>query len=82
MEVKVARLVCGKDGAPLKQVAGLLGKSAKTLNTHVERIYAKMDVCGRVALLWALVQKGYLRCPCGKNDPHSTNAPLADQAAE
>lgn len=65
MEVKVARLVCAKDGAPLKEVAALLGKSAKTLNTHMERIYAKLGVRSRTALLWVLVKKGYLPCPCG-----------------
>lgn len=43
-------------GATASEVAAELGLSLNTVQTHIKRIYRKLDVCSRVELVrWALL---------------------------
>ncbi|HMG47058.1 MAG TPA: helix-turn-helix transcriptional regulator [Allosphingosinicella sp.] len=56
-EQEIARLVA--IGYPNKTIAGILDISPWTVATHVRRIFAKLNVHGRPAMIAELAQAGF-----------------------
>jgi DNA-binding CsgD family transcriptional regulator len=56
-ELEIARLVA--IGYPNKTIAGILDISPWTVATHIRRIFAKLDVHGRPAMIAELARAGF-----------------------
>ena len=55
-ELEVARLVA--DGRPNREIAAQLHLSEKTIESHLARIYTKLDVHSRAALTAVIARAG------------------------
>ena len=54
-ELEIARMVA--KGYPNKVIAGVLGISSWTVNTHVRRIFVKLGVSSRVAMVSKVIEE-------------------------
>ena len=61
-EEEIARMVAA--GYPNKTIAAVLDISSWTVNTHLRRVFAKLGVGSRAAMVASLIQKGNLKNSC------------------
>jgi len=61
-EEEIARMVAA--GYPNKTIAAVLDISSWTVGTHLRRVFAKLGVGSRAAMVASLIKKGNLRNPC------------------
>ena len=47
-------------GRPTKRIASTLGISMFTVNSHIRRIFVKLDVSSRPAMVAQLTQNGFI----------------------
>jgi DNA-binding NarL/FixJ family response regulator len=66
-EQEIARMVA--KGYPNKTIAAVLDISSWTVGTHLRRIFAKLGVCSRAAMVAQLLQEGLMREQPGQTDP-------------
>ena len=60
-EREIARMVA--DGYPNKTIAAVLGISSWTVSTYLRRIFAKLDVRSRAAMVACVVEEGLVEPP-------------------
>lgn len=63
-EVEIARMVA--EGYPNKIIADVLDISSWTVGTHLRRIFAKLNVGSRAAMVAKLLEEGLLRDYAGR----------------
>ncbi len=68
-EERVARLLCAKDVPNVKQLTDVLKISYKTVQTHIEKLYRKLGIDTRAALMREAIRLGWIPCPCPKCAP-------------
>ena len=68
-ESEIARLVAA--GYPNKTIAGILDISPWTVSTHIRRIYLKLCVHGRAAMVANLAAQGFRFRPARVKAKHS-----------
>jgi DNA-binding CsgD family transcriptional regulator len=61
-EEEIARMVAA--GYPNKTIAAVLDISSWTVGTHLRRVFAKLGVGSRAAMVASLIKKGNLKNPC------------------
>lgn len=61
-EEEIARMVAA--GYPNKTIAAVLDISSWTVGTHLRRVFAKLGVGSRAAMVASLIQKGNLKKSC------------------
>lgn len=61
-EEEIARMVAA--GYPNKTIAAVLDISSWTVNTHLRRVFAKLGVGSRAAMVASLIQNGNLKNSC------------------
>jgi DNA-binding NarL/FixJ family response regulator len=66
-EQEIARMVA--KGYPNKTIAAVLDISSWTVGTHLRRIFAKLGVCSRAAMVAQLLQDGLMREQPRQIDP-------------
>lgn len=70
-ELQVCRLICRADEPALKALPSVLGLSEKTVQTHLYKLYRKLEVHSRTGLLLKAIAMGLIPCPChGKAGGH------------
>jgi DNA-binding CsgD family transcriptional regulator len=60
-EREIARMVA--DGYPNKTIAAVLGISSWTVSTYLRRVFAKLDVRSRAAMVARVVEEGLVEPP-------------------
>jgi DNA-binding CsgD family transcriptional regulator len=68
-ELGVWQLLCTPEELPLKAVPDHLPISAKTAETHRQKLYAKTGVHTRVGLVLKAIAFGIIACPCAHCQP-------------
>lgn len=63
-ERRICRLLCGDDEPGVKELPAVLGISARTVRTHLEKLYRKLGVRTRVGLVRRAIALGLIACPC------------------
>lgn len=81
VERRVCRLLCAPDCPPVKQLPAVLGISARTINTHLEKLYRKLGVHNRAGLVLAAISLGLVACPCPHCNPPPPETPPAEPPA-
>jgi DNA-binding NarL/FixJ family response regulator len=64
-ELEIARMVA--KGYPNKIIAGVLDISSWTVCTHLRRIFAKLGVSSRAAMVARIIQEGVILQRCGNH---------------
>jgi DNA-binding CsgD family transcriptional regulator len=73
-EQEIARLVA--KGYPNKMIASVLDISCWTVGTYLRRMFAKVGVCSRAALVASLAESDHL-LKVGENPPTASHEPLS-----
>ena len=78
-ELEVLMLVAG--GKSNKEIGQLLGVTEGTVKVHVNHLFAKLGVDGRVAATMLALERGIVHLPTGRGPARSNSAPKVKKFA-
>jgi len=70
-ELEIARMVA--KGYPNKVIAGVLEISSWTVCTHLRRVFAKLGVCSRAAMVARIIEEGVITSPSAPRESVAGN---------